>query len=162
MSDKEVNEVESKEVEKPSEKKEEEQSFTKSQLDSLLTQRQKKQLGLLPKKFLSDAAKARNEALRQRMLAINEERRKIKEQKELEHKPKKKEHKVEKSHEESPVKPVKRKVVEPSESDSDDPYIQKKAKKVSQTMKQLTKVEEYIQKLKQSNEHNPYFRLLMK
>lgn len=119
-------------------------------LVSILTQKQKKALGLLPETYQSEKAKARNEMLRERMRKINEER---------------------KAAVKAAVKGVvvekkkKRKQPEPSEeeendSSSEEKVIQKKAKKVSETIKHLSKVEERLLQLQEQNKHNPYFRLM--
>jgi hypothetical protein len=137
-------------------KEKEEAKFTASQLQNVLSQKQKKALGLLPLKHVSDKVKARNEALRQRMLKINEERRLLKKQETP------KVEKTEKSEKKQVEEPPKKRKIEESESDDEDPYIQKKAKKVTQTLKQLSKVEQHIQMLRQQHEHNPFFKLLIR
>lgn len=128
----------------------EEEKISKDKLIGLLTQKQKKALGLLPEKFQSEKAKARNEMLRERMKKINEER---------------------KSQAKQAVKGVivkeskKRKQPEPkseeeedSETSSEDQVIQKRAKKVSNTIKHLSKVEERL--LAMQSQANPFMRLM--
>jgi len=122
----------------------------KEQLLNLLTQKQKKALGLLPPKYQSEKAKARNEMLRERMKKINEER---------------KENAKKAVKGVIVEKPKKRKVKEPSEEESEetsseDQVIQKRAKKVDETIKHLTKVEQRLQSLQ--NHHNPFMRLVFK
>lgn len=140
---------ENQSVEPVAEPKAAEPSIQQDKLASILTQKQKKALGLLPEKYQSEKAKARNEMLRERMRKINEER---------------------KAAAKSAVKGVvveKKKRKEPSEdeedeedSSSEDKVIQKKAKKVSATIKHLSKVEERLMQLQEQNKHNPYFRLM--
>jgi type IV secretory pathway VirB10-like protein len=146
---------------KPAETKPAGITFTEEQLSlAKLTQKQKKRLGILPTKFLSEKAKQRNEMLRERMIKLNEERRKAKEASE----PKAKETK--RKEPSPPPSPKKEKKRPPppssSESESEDPYIQRKAEKISKTLKTLTKVEEQLQTLKKQNAHNPFFNLLIK
>jgi hypothetical protein len=157
-------------VDKPKEEKAEPKGYTfteEQMMEAKLTQRQKKRLGLLPTKFLSEAAKKRNEMLRERMIKINEERRKAKaaEEKAARRKASPPPSPKKKPREESPPqspKKKKRPVVEESESESEDPYIQRKAQKISKTLKTLSKVEEQLQSLKSQNQHNPFFNLLLK
>ena len=124
-------------------------SVPQDKLLSLLTQKQKKALGLLPEKYQSEKAKARNEMLRERMRKINEERKA-----------------AVKSAVKGMVKLSKRKEPESQEeeedSSSEEKVIQKKAKKVSATIKHLSKVEERLLELQEQNRHNPYFSLMMR
>lgn len=139
---------ETQSVEPVTETKPAEASIPQDKLVSILTQKQKKALGLLPQTYQSEKAKARNEMLRERMRKINEERKVA----------------VKSAVKGIVVEKKKRKHVEPSEeeedSSSEEKVIQKKAKKVSATIKHLSKVEERLMQLQEQNKHNPYFRLL--
>lgn len=127
------------------------QAISESILHAVLTDRQKRKLGLLPKREPTEKEVARLDALRERMRAMNNAR---------------KEAKLKKIPDVKVVPKVqKRKQVsessESSEEDSEsDHYVQKKAKKVNKTLKQLTKVEQHMQQLRQSQSTNPFYRLL--
>lgn len=123
-------------------------------LHSILNDRQKRKLGLLPKREPTEKEKERLEALRERMRAMNNARREKKLQSiptvkvVSQPKPAKKRKQPESSDESE------------SESVSEDPYVQKKARKVNQTLKQLTKVEQHMAQLRQVQAQNPFYHLL--
>ena len=128
------------------------QAISESILHAVLNDRQKRKLGLLPKREPTEKEVARLEALRERMRAMNNARKEAKlkripEVKVAAAKP----------------KPTKRKIVEESESSEEsesDQYIQKKAKKVNKTLQQLSRVEQHMQQLKQVQQTNPFYNLL--
>lgn len=116
---------------------------------AVLTQKQKKALGLLPEKYQSEKAKARNQMLSERMRKINEER-------------KAQAKKAVKGVVEPPKKRKAKKVEseEEEETSSEDQVIQKRAAKVDRTIQHLSRVEERLQSLQSSQ--NPYMRLLFR
>lgn len=117
---------------------------------AVLTQKQKKALGLLPEKYQSEKAKARNQMLSERMRKINEERKAQAKQ-------------AVKGVVEAPKKRKAKKVEtesEEEETSSEDQVIQKRAKKVDKTIQHLSRVEERLQSLQSSQ--NPYMRLMFR
>lgn len=120
-------------------------------LHSILNDRQKRKLGLLPKREPTEKEKERLEALRERMRAMNHARK----EKKLKSIPT-----VQVVPQVKPSKKRKQESSDESESESEDLYVQKKARKVNQTLKQLTKVEQHMAQLRQVQAQNPFYHLL--